>query len=414
MTILEQAAEFIDDELLNEGFFKTAGYGYRAGYTDRFFNILDRSAKEILNLKWDSNKNAKNIDVIRCQYALLKKEYERNTFCHNKFINGLMQVFDIIMENLESGDTDYAYSAKWPSMYNWFKDNADRINSNSENELVLQKLAGEYMTKIALPALQKFKAAEGKKQRKSARLNVKALLDNPEFQELLRTKSEGRFDIVNKQGSRPPVIVDNEKKLILNFRNYEELNDILVAKDESELYNVVKNQFDSPTGIYSEITETEIPEGIEFQYQNDALVACDWAMKDTVINQTLQRGTYYLSDKKTVVLFVNNGESLKSEFDVGEEESRYINEFANHNSELYVALNRNDKFNKLYTNPSVKFDVFEIVQEDNSQKYISRGTYMLDTIEDERIKYIRESDSITRMSGMSESLLLRRANYLLI
>ena len=414
MTLLEQAATLIDDEFLNEGYFKTAGYGYRAGYTDTFFNILDRKTNEIINPNLDINKNVKNIDVVRRQYTLLKKEYDRNTFCHNKFITGLMKVFDIIMENIESGDTDYIYTTKWSSMYNWFKDNGERINSNSENGTVLQKLAGEYMTKVAQPALQRFKVAEGKKQRKSARANVKTLLDNPEFQELLRTKSEGRFDIVKGRGSRPPVIIDNEKKLILNFRNYEELNDILAAKDESELYNVVKNQFDSPSGIYSGITETEIPEGTEFQYQSDALVACDWSMKDSVLGQNLRRGTYYLKDKKTVVLFVNNGESLRSEFDVGEEESRYVNEFASHNNELYIALNRNDRFNKLYTNPSVKFDVFEIVQGDNTQRYISRGTYMLDNVGDERIKYVRESDSIARTGGMTESIVLRRANYLLI
>lgn len=274
------------------------------------------------------------------------------------------------------------------------------------------------MTKVAQPALQKFKAVEGKKQRKSARVNVKTMLDNPEFQQVLINHSEGRFELRKNEGARPPVIIDNVKHLTLNFRNYEELNEILAAKDENELYNVVKNQFDSPTGIYNGITDTTIPEGIEFQYQNDALVACDWKLKDSVVERILRRGTYYNSDKTKVILFVNNGESLRSEFDVGEEESRYVNEFSNHNNELYIALNRNDRFNKLYTNQGVKFDVFEIVQGENSQVYISRGTYILDTIDDERIKYIREKDTITRegavaSENVAESTLFKQAANLI-
>ena len=405
MNIFEQAAAFLDDELLTEGELKTK-YGSVSGRTDKFFDILERPATKILDLKKDKYHEASNIDVIRRQYAEMTREFGRNFGCsNNKFICGLMKFMDIAMNTLEDGDTDYIYAAKWPQMLTWIKDNGARLAANSTNDAVIAKLAGEYITKVAQPALQKFKTAEGKKQRKSARVNVKTMLDNPEFQQVLINRSEGRFDLRKNEGSRPPVIIDNVKHLTLNFRNYEELNEILAAKDENELYNVVKNQFDSPTGIYHGITDTTIPEGIEFQYQNDALAACDWGLKDKVVERILRRGTYYNSDKSKVILFVNNGESLRSEFDVGEEESRYVNEFANHNNELYIALNRNDRFNKLYTNQDVKFDVFEIVQGENSQVYISRGTYILDTIDDERIKYIREKETIERDgTGASETV----------
>lgn len=417
MNIFEQAAAFLDDDLLTEGELKTK-YGSVSGRTDKFFDILERPATKILDLKKDKNHEASNIDVIRRQYAEMTREFGRNFGCsNNKFICGLMKFMDIAMNTLEDGDTDYIYAAKWPQMLTWIKDNGARLAANSTNDAVITKLAGEYITKVAQPALQKFKTAEGKKQRKSARANVKTLLDNPEFQNLLRTRSEGRFDIEKGRGTRPPVIIDNDKRLILNFRNYEELNDVLAARNEDELYNVVKNQFDSPTGIYSGITDAVIPEGIEFQYQNDALVACDWSMKENVMDSVLSRGTYYTSNKKTVVLFVNNGESLRSEFDVGEELSRYVNEFDDNNNSLYIALNRNNKFNNFYTNGE-KFNVFEIVQGDGTQKYISRGTYEIDEIGEERIKYKRVKDTIDREIGQSvnvaESILFNQAASLLI
>lgn len=418
MNIFEQAAAFLDDEILLEGELKSK-YSSVSNRTDKFFDILERPATKILDLKSDRHREATNIDVIRRQMFELKREYDRTPACQsNRFINGFMQVMDIIMDNLEDGDTDYIYAAKWPQLMNWIKDNAQRIEGNYTNEAIIAKLAGEYITKVARPALQKFKTVEGKKQRKSARVNVKTMLDNPEFQQVLINRSEGRFDLRKNEGSRPPVIIDNVKHLTLNFRNYEELNEILAAKDENELYNVVKNQFDSPSGIYHGITDTTIPEGIEFQYQNDALAACDWGLKDKVVERILRRGTYYNSDKSKVILFVNNGESLRSEFDVGEEESRYVNEFASHNNELYIALNRNDRFNKLYTNQDVKFDVFEIVQGENSQVYISRGTYILDTIDDERIKYVREKETIERdgtgaSETVAESVMSLAANLLI-
>lgn len=417
MDIFEQAAAFIDDDFLTEGELKKE-FASVNSQTDKFFDLLERSATQILDLKKGRYMDATNIDVIRKQVSDLKREYGHCFACaNNRFINGLMQVLDIVLNKLEEGDTDYVYATKWPAMFSWIRDNAQRIRSNSTNEAVIAKLADEYMTKVAQPALQKFKVSEGKKLRKSARANVKTLLDNPEFQTLLRTRSDGRFDIVKNSGTRPPVIIDNVKRLTLNFRNYEELNEVLAAKNESELYNVVKNQFDSPTGIYSGITDDVIPEGIEFQYQNDALAACDWSMKDAVLEKILRRGTYYLSDKKTVVLFVNNGESLRSEFDVGEEESRYVNEFSDNNDELYIALNRNDRFNKLYTNPGVKFDVFEIVQGDNSQRYISRGTYALENVTPERIKYVRQDNAIVRNAesntDIAESAVLMYASELL-
>ena len=240
MTIFEQAAALIDDELLFEGEIKKKHA--TGGNSDRFFDLLERPAKQILDLKKERNQEAPNIDVIRKQYKELSREYERNFACaNNRFISGFMKIFNIVMENLENGDTDYIYAAKWPAMFSWIKNNADRIDNNCKNEQALLRLAGEYMTKVAEPALRTFKtnyikSAHGKhgvKSRSDARADVRSLLDDTSFQELLRTRSEGRFDITKGSSHRPPVIVDNEKRLILNFRNFEELNDILAAKDEN-------------------------------------------------------------------------------------------------------------------------------------------------------------------------------------
>jgi len=406
MNILECAASLIDDEILTEGELKTA-FASVNGQTNRFFDVLERPATKIMPLPKDPNKPAPNMEVIRAQFKSLSHEFERGFACkNNKFATGLMKIMEVALENLENGDSDYLYAVTWPGMLKWIKENAERISANASNEAVLYKLAGEYMTKVAEPSLKKFKAADMKKQRVSARANVKTMLDNPEFQSLLKNRSEGRFDIIpGATKSRPPVIIDNEKKLTLCFRNYEDLNSVLAAKDEDELYNVVKNQFDSPAGIYNGITMDEIPEGIEFQYQNDAILACDWSLKDSILTRVLSRGTYYLSGRDRVVLFANNGESLRSEFDAGEEESRYVNEFDNRGNELYIALNRNDKFNKMYMKKDAEYCVFEIKQSGNSQTYVSRGTYTIDDISDDRIKYTRLDTSISRSAEVAESVM---------
>ena len=416
MDLFEQAAALIDEEeIILEGKMYTA-YGRGGPRCAKFFTLLDRPAKQILNLMSSRDREPQNLDVIRKQYSELKREYDHDYYYKDMpFSSGVMHILGKVMEEFEGGETDWLYAAKWTPLYNWIYDNGDRIVNNSKNPAVLDKLADEYLNNVARPALKKFQTPDAYTQRKNARESVRNLLSDPEFQELLKTRSEGRFDIVKAESDRrPPVIVDNEKRLTLSFRNYEELDAILSAKNSDELYNVVKNQFDSQSGIYYGITDTEIPEGIEFQYQNDAIIACDWSMKNKMMTAGLQRGTYYLSDKKTVVLFVNNGESLRSEFDVGEERSRYVNEFANNNNTLYVALNRNNRFNKFYMSENSVFNVFEIVQDGRSQKYISRGMYMLEDIGEERIKYVRMDNKMDRMAGtVAESALFDIAAGLL-
>lgn len=118
MNIFEQAAAFLDDELLLEGELKSK-YSTISNRTDKFFDLLERPASQILDLKKDMYKEATNIDVIRRQMSELRREYKHTPACaNNRFINGFMQVMDIIMDNLEEGDTDYIYAAKWPQMIN--------------------------------------------------------------------------------------------------------------------------------------------------------------------------------------------------------------------------------------------------------------------------------------------------------
>ena len=110
MNIFEQAAAFLDDEILLEGELKTK-YSSVSNHTDKFFDILERPATKILDLKSDRHREATNIDVIRRQMYELKREYDRTPACQsNRFINGFMQVMDIIMDNHHNLDTTMDYN----------------------------------------------------------------------------------------------------------------------------------------------------------------------------------------------------------------------------------------------------------------------------------------------------------------
>lgn len=420
MNLFERAASLIDESIeLNEGAI-TKNYCKSPNYTGKFFEQLEKPASQIMNLPKTKNGPRQPIgDVIRAQYSLLSKIIERDSrrdaIHANKlkdpFIVGTMDFIGRIVDEIDNGDTDTLYCIGWPTVVKYIKENGDRLIASGSHPAKANNVVFDtFKLRVIDPELKKLKNTAAYKNgvKQASRQNVKAILGDGVMQQEVSQLSNGRFSIMLSPISktRPPIIVDNQKKLILNFRNYETLETVLAATNATELYNTIKNQFDGSAGIFTGITSTTIPEGIEFQYQDDALVACDWSMFNSVINRLNERGTYKLAaDPKICVIFSNNGDSLRSGYDVGETESRYVNWFDKNNNEFGVRLNRNDKFNGMYTNTNYTFYVFEIVQYEGSQNYVSRGTYKIDSTQttNDTVIYNRISKDMKRLVGTPSS-----------
>lgn len=414
MDLFEKTAYLLDDDsiIITEGVLKK-DYCKSPNYTGAFYDQLEKPATQILKLqKPGKNEKRQNTgEVIRVQAKLLHniidKESNRSTIYANKynsdlFIVNTMALIDMVVNDLIDGsDTDYTYCIKWTDLIKFIKDRADQISRTNNIANVFNVYA-----KIVEKEVAAYKSTQAYQDdaRRESRRHVKEILEDGAVQEQISTLSNGRFEILLSPVSdvRPPIIIDHQKQLILNFRNYETLEGVLVASNGQELYNTIKNQFDGQTGIFNGITKTTIPEGIEFEYHDDVLVACDWSMFNLVTNRRNERGTYKLNaDPNIVVVLGNNGESLRSGFDVGEEESRYINWFDKNNNEFGVRLNRNDKFNGMYTNKNYTFYVFEIKKTGKSQTYISRGTYKIDDTQTNatQVVYNRISTDMARLTS---------------
>jgi len=346
-----------------------------------FYDFLDNSAN---NYPTKAQPGVILYDGVREAITRLNKMYTAVIAGSNKSRltsdTFLMNVFDFLLaldNEVNNEDPELTQVISWKSVLNFIYANGTKFNSkNIEN-------FGKEQAELFIDSI---KRKELKKLRSTSeyKTSVKAALEI--FAPKVEKATNGQYKIIlQTRKNSAPIILDTVNQLQITARNYNEWLYFTRAKDVDEFVSMIKNMFDNQYG--KSLGSDIIPEGTTFNYKSDALIACDFGKLTTAdgdFNSSFEAGFRKLSDDKTILQFIHPGLSLRSRSDMiqgvnrGEGESRYWNEFNSDKSYLTIGLNTNENFDGIYLTRNVNRYIFEIVQDDGSQEYVSCGTYVFD------------------------------------
>lgn len=365
------------------------------------YDFLDKPAKTSASV---SGKDFILYDEVRAAMARLNKMYVRNVGKVNSdpfltnFFKFLLTVDDAVNDD-PSGDLARVIS--WKNLLNFVFADGDRFKNKGA---AIEKRVEEFLQGVKVRELKKLRSSTEYKTSVKAALEV--------FAPKVAEASNGQYDvIIQRRKNSAPVLVDNVNKLQITARNYNEWLGFTKAENVSEFVTMIKNTFDSMYGRM--IGSDTIPAGTSFNYNSDALVACDFSKlrnEEGDFNAAFEGG-YRKISSGAIVHFVHDGLSLKSKSDMqqglntAEGESRYYNEISKNKETVKVSLNTNENFASTYLNKEVPHYIFEIVIGDGLREYVALGEFQFsEVINDEEgnpaeVVYTRVSPEIPRIGG---------------
>lgn len=392
-----------------------------------FYQFLDLPAKKAVSVK---GGDVNQFDIVREKIARLNKMYDavmagsnKSRLISDKFLTNLFDFLSALVEAVEADVPELVYIVSWPKVLKYVYENGTRFTTPNPQPGFGQRHAAKFIEQLKVKDL---KTLRGKSEFKAT---VKKALEA--FAPRVEEASDGQYKVILPGRQRStPILVDTVNELIITARNYNEWLGFTKAADVQEFITMVKNTFDNQYG--KTVGSNTIPYGTRFNYNSDAIVACDYSKligKGGSYIAPVEAGTFRL-DKDTVLHFVHHGLSLKSRTDMikginlGEDESRYWNEFSKDGKTLTIGLNTNERFDSIYLDKNAKHYVFEININDGSREYIAHGVYQYESDDaeenggkPEEITYGLVSADIPRKSGVAaveESFKVNKALRLLV